>query len=89
MAEDEEKSLRFNAVWEASGVLADLSVLTPPFLVCVAFLTAVAAFLRHEMRSAKKHDVDQTGQVGEPSDTEQAQDQGSGTATRNPADYAE
>lgn len=30
-------------------VLNDLAVLTPPVLVCAAFLIAVGAFLRHEM----------------------------------------
>jgi hypothetical protein len=30
-------------------MLKDLTVLTPPLLVCVAFLIALAAFLRHEM----------------------------------------
>lgn len=33
-------------------VLNDLAALTPPLLVCVAFLVAVAAFVRHEMRHA-------------------------------------
>jgi len=37
-------------------MLNDLAALTPPFLVCVAFLVAVGAFLRHEMRRAKKPD---------------------------------
>jgi hypothetical protein len=32
---------------------SDLAALTPPFLVCVAFLIAVGAFLRHEMRRGK------------------------------------
>jgi len=67
--------------WEASGVLADLTVLIPPILVCAAFLTAVAAFLRHEMRSANKHDDDQTGQGDEPSRAEHIGDQGSGSIT--------
>jgi hypothetical protein len=31
-------------------MLKDLTVLTPPLLVCIAFLIAVVAFLRHEMR---------------------------------------
>jgi len=37
-------------------MLNDLAALTPPFLVCVAFLFAVAAFVRHEMRRAKNPD---------------------------------
>jgi hypothetical protein len=32
-------------------MLSDLAALTPPLLVCAAFLFAVGAFLRHEMRS--------------------------------------
>jgi hypothetical protein len=35
-------------------VLNDLTVLTPPLLVCVAFLIAVGAFLRHEMGAARR-----------------------------------
>jgi hypothetical protein len=34
-------------------VLADVAALTPPLLVCAAFLIAVWAFLRHEMRGNK------------------------------------
>jgi hypothetical protein len=30
-------------------LLNDLTVLTPPLVVCAAFLIAVGAFLRHEM----------------------------------------
>jgi hypothetical protein len=30
-----------------------VSVLTPPLLVCAAFLFAVGAFLRHEMRAGR------------------------------------
>jgi hypothetical protein len=37
-----------------SPVLKDLTVLTPPLLVCVAFLIAVGAFLRHEMGAARR-----------------------------------
>jgi hypothetical protein len=39
-------------------VLNDLAVLTPPLLVCAAFLIALAAFLRHEMgRSRSRRDA--------------------------------
>lgn len=38
---------------EAGSVLADVAALAPPLLVCAAFLIAVWAFLRHEMRGAK------------------------------------
>lgn len=34
-------------------MLNDLAALTPPFVVCVAVLIAVGAFLRHEMRRNK------------------------------------
>ena len=59
-------------------MLSDLTVLTPPFLVCAAFLTAVVAFLRHEMRDAKKHDEDQSGQADDPGRAGHFEDQGSG-----------
>ena len=59
-------------------MLADLTVLTPPFLVAAAFLTAVVAFLRHEMRSGKKHDDDQTDHADVPGPAEHIGDQGSG-----------
>ena len=36
-------------------MLKDLTVLTPPLLVCAAFLIAVAAFLRHEMGRSRRH----------------------------------
>jgi hypothetical protein len=40
-------------------VLNDLTVLTPPLLVCAAFLIAVGVFLRHEMgRSRARRDDD-------------------------------
>ena len=32
-------------------MLSDLTVLAPPFLVCAAFLIAVGAFIRYEMRN--------------------------------------
>lgn len=34
-------------------MLQDLAVLTPPLLVCAAFLVAVVAFFRHEMRASR------------------------------------
>jgi hypothetical protein len=40
-------------------VLKDLTVLTPPLLVCAAFLVAVGAFLRHEMGTARRRRRDQ------------------------------
>jgi len=45
-------------------VLKDLTVLTPPLLVCVAFLIAVAAFLRHEMGAARRRrEQDASGDI--------------------------
>jgi len=42
----------------------DLAVLTPPLLVCAAFLVAVAAFVRHEMgASRKRRDQDAPGEI--------------------------
>jgi hypothetical protein len=35
-----------------------VSVLTPPLLVCVAFLIAVIAFLRHEMGGRRRSSED-------------------------------
>ena len=61
-------------------MLADLTALTPPFLVCAAFLTAVAAFLRHEMRDAKKQGDDQSDRADEPSRTDDIGDPGSDRA---------
>jgi hypothetical protein len=47
----------------------DLSVLTPPLLVCLAFLIAVGAFLRHEMgASRRRRDQDESGDIS-PDDT--------------------
>ena len=31
-------------------MLNDLAALAPPLLICIAFLVAVGAFLKHEMR---------------------------------------
>jgi hypothetical protein len=35
-------------------MLQDLTVLTPPLLMCAAFLVAVVAFLRHEMSASRR-----------------------------------
>jgi hypothetical protein len=35
-----------------------VSVLTPPLLVCAAFLIAVVAFLRHEMGAGRRRSAD-------------------------------
>jgi hypothetical protein len=39
-------------------VIRDLSVLVPPLVVCVAFLIAVGAFLRHEMGARRRRRVE-------------------------------
>lgn len=41
----------------------DLAALTPPFLMCVAFLIGVGAFLRYEMRRAKSSSDDDDDEV--------------------------
>jgi hypothetical protein len=43
---------------------SELSALTPPLLVAVAFLIATGAFIRHEMRRGNKPDDE------EPTDSE-------------------
>lgn len=53
-------------------MLSDLSALVPPLLVCIAFLIAVGAFLKHEMghRGSSGDDEadepDQARNQGEP-----------------------
>jgi hypothetical protein len=45
-------------------VLNDLAVLTPPLLVCVAFIIALVVFLRHEMgRSRRRGDGHASGDI--------------------------
>ena len=61
-------------------MLSDLAALTPPFLVAAAFLIAVGAFIRHEMRAAKKQPTEQGDEVDEPSIGDEIQDRGSGSA---------
>ena len=41
---------------------ADLAVLLPPVVVCVAVLIAVGAFLRHEMGGRRPGDEDDGGE---------------------------
>ena len=57
-------------------MLSDLAALTPPFLVAAAFLIAVGAFIRHEMRAAKKQPSEQGDEVDEPSSHDQIRDRG-------------
>lgn len=48
-------------------MLNDLAALTPPILVCVAFLIAVGAFLRHEMGGTDNPADDEPADVSEES----------------------
>jgi hypothetical protein len=49
--------------------MRDLSVLTPPLVVCVAFLIAVGAFLRREMGARRtRRDPDASDDIS-PNDT--------------------
>ncbi len=50
-------------------MLKDLSALTPPILMAVAFLIAAGAFVRHEMRAARKR-ADEEGNPDSGSDFE-------------------
>ena len=61
-------------------MLADLAALTPPFLMAAVFLTAVGAFLRHEMRAAKNQTADQPDDVDEPSGGDQIGERSSGSS---------
>lgn len=65
---------------EASSVLSDLAALTPPFLVAAAFLIAVGAFVRHELRAAKKQPTEQGDEVDERSSSDQIGDRGPGSS---------
>ncbi len=61
------------AIAKGGPVLADLTVLTPPFLMCVAFLIAVWAFLRHEMRAIKNpSDEDEADEPSTQQDSDQS-----------------
>lgn len=62
-------------------MLTDLAALVPPFLVAAAFLVAVGAFIRHEMRAANKQAADERHDDDEPSASDQMRDRGSGPAT--------
>ena len=55
-------------------MLSDLAALTPPFLMAVAFLAAVWAFLRHEMRGGKNRAEDASDEVEEASRTDDLTD---------------
>lgn len=60
-------------------MLKDLTVLTPPLVVCAAFLIAVGAFLRHEMGRGRRQreddtsvDISDEGPISEPPTRESA-----------------
>jgi hypothetical protein len=65
-------------------VLNDLAALAPPLLVCAAFLVAVGAFLRHEMRHADSPPQDESADFSagssNPGSSDPNQDAPSGTA---------
>jgi hypothetical protein len=67
-------------------VLTDLAALTPPFLVAAAFLIAVGAFVRHEMRAAKNQATEQRDEVDEPRTSDQIGDRGR-TPSGDTSDY--
>jgi len=49
--------------WEVRP-MSDLTVLTPPLLMCAAFLIAVGAFVRHEMAASRgRRDRDQSADI--------------------------
>ena len=53
--------------------MQDLSVLTPPLLMCAAVITAIVAFLRHEMgraRTDKSAPGENTSALGQQRDDE-------------------
>jgi len=43
---------------EGAAMMQDISVLTPPLLMCAAVLLAIGAFLRHEMSRKGPEDED-------------------------------
>jgi hypothetical protein len=55
-------------------VSSDLAALIPPFLVCAAFLVAVGAFLRHEMRGGKNLADDEDDDLSTQDSAEPEQD---------------
>jgi hypothetical protein len=60
-----------------------VSVLTPPLLVCAAFLFAVGAFLRHEMRAGRSRSKRvRFGDISEDGPELDTQDESSGLPER-------
>lgn len=54
---------------------SDLAALVPPALMAAAFLLALGAFLRHEMRGAKNRTEDTLDEVEEPTAADDMSDQ--------------
>jgi hypothetical protein len=72
--------------------MSDLAVLTPPFLMAAAVITAIVAFLRHEMgrKRADRADPDEDFPVNGPQannaeDSESAGDTRTASATARDA----
>ncbi|HEY7147648.1 MAG TPA: hypothetical protein VH637_25655 [Streptosporangiaceae bacterium] len=68
-------------------MIKDLSVLTPPLVVCVAFLIGVAAFLRHEMGVRRgRHDQDETTDISVKARIADTEGKEAATAARDEED---
>jgi hypothetical protein len=64
----------------------DLSVLTPPLLMCAAVLFAVGAFLRHEMRKKGPDQGEASSPEAELADAPDERGDSSLSETSAPAD---
>ena len=67
-------------------MLSDLAVLVPPLLICAAFLVAVRAFLRYEMRHNDTPAEDQAAAVSEGDRIPDQSDQSPAVRETGPAD---
>lgn len=73
-------------------MLSDLAALVPPLLICAAFLVAVRAFLRYEMRHNDHNDTaadDQAAAVSEGNQIPGQSDQSRAVTETGPADRKE
>lgn len=70
-------------------MLSDLAALVPPLLICVAFLVAVRAFLRYEMRHNGTAADDQAAAVSEGNQILGQSDQSQAVTETGPADRKE
>ena len=71
--------------------MQDLSVLTPPLLMCAVVIFAVVVFLRHEMRRGRADDGDRPDDSGAQAQVSGKEDDveaggGAGSAPSMPAD---